>query len=219
MSSPTTVADSLRSRFIVLEGVDGSGKTTQARLLTDWLRAQGVPVVLTREPGGTALGEELRGLILNPDVACSPRAELLMILAARAHHVATVILPALEAGAVVISDRYSLSSLAYQGFGRGLPLDEIRAADAVATGGVAPDLSLVIDIPLSVLRQRIGERQDRFEGEGQAFLQRVIDGYHALADDDPTVRLIDGTGDLEAVQQAVKRVVTSDAPWSMPDRR
>ena len=215
MSSPSDIAIPQHVRFVVLEGIDGSGKSTQARLLAEWLRASGRTVTLTREPGGTPLGERLRAIILDRAIDCAPRAELLMILAARAQHVAEVILPALQAGAMVVSDRFSLSSLAYQGYGRGLPLDEIRAADAAATGGVRPDLTLVIDVPLETVLARVGERADRFEGEGREFLQRVISGYRRLAAEDPTVRLIDGTVTVEAVQQAIRHTMCSVAT---PDR-
>ncbi len=192
--------------FLVVEGVDGSGKSTQAALLADWLRAEGRRVLLTREPGGTALGERLRETILHGTVACDPRAELLLIEAARAQHVAEVIAPALRDGVTVVSDRFSPSSLAYQGFGRGLPVDEIRAVDAVATQGVTPDLTLLIDVPLEAALARIGARQDRFEGEGRAFLQRVVDGYRALAAE-MHMAVIDGTGTVDAVQTAVRRAV------------
>jgi len=207
MSSLSDTATSRPGIFIALEGVDGSGKTTQARLLADWCRERGRVVTLTREPGGTPLGERLRAVILDPEIACTARAELLMILAARAQHVAEVIAPALAAGHVVITDRFSLSSFAYQGYGRGIPLEEIRAADAVATAGCHPDLTLVIAIPFAVLQARIGARRDRFEGEGAEFLQRVITGYHALSAGDTAIRLLDGTGSVETVQQAVRQAV------------
>jgi len=191
----------------VREGVDGSGKTTQARLLAEWYRERGMPVCFTREPGGTALGERLRSIILDPAVPCEPRAELLMIEAARAQHVAEVIAPALRTGVTVISDRFSLSSLAYQGFGRGLALAEIMAADRVATGEVQPSLTLVINVSLDTALARIGERQDRFEGEGRTFLQRVVDGYLRLATADPRVLLVDGNASVEAVQRCVREAV------------
>jgi dTMP kinase len=211
MSSPSEIADSRRALFIVLEGVDGSGKTTQARLLAEWYREQGYAVVLTREPGGhnTVLAERLRALILDPTIACTPRAELLMLLAARAQHVAETIAPALAAGQMVISDRFSLSTLVYQGFVRGLSLDEIRTTNAIATGGVQPTLTLVIDVPLDVALSRIGERQDRFEGEGRAFLQRVVEGYRCLSEEDPTIHLIDGARPVADIQHDVRRAVQS----------
>jgi dTMP kinase len=187
--------------------VDGSGKTTQAQQLADWLRAQGRQVLLTREPGGTALAERLRGIVLDAAIPCAPRAELLLMLAARAQHVAEVIAPALAAGTVVISDRFSLSSLAYQGYGRGLPLEDIRQADAVARAGTVPTLTIVLALPLAVTLSRIGERQDRFEGEGRAFLQRVIDGYQQLAATDDGVCAVNGAETPEQVQAALRALV------------
>ncbi|MHB0937349.1 MAG: dTMP kinase [Armatimonadota bacterium] len=209
MSSPSDIAIPPHVRFVVLEGVDRSGKSTQARLLAEWLQASGFRTVLTREPGGTPLGERLRPIILDPAIPCAPRTELMLILAARAQHVAEVIRPALQDGAMVVSDRYTPSSLAYQGYGRGLPLEEIRAADAAATGGLRPDLTLVIDVPIEVVLPRMGERADRFEGEGREFLQRVIAGYRRLAAEDPAIHLIDGTGSVEAVQQAIRDMLCS----------
>ncbi|MHB9129802.1 MAG: dTMP kinase [Armatimonadota bacterium] len=205
MSSPSDPAISCHPLFIVLEGVDGSGKTTQAQLLAAWFRDHGFPVVLTREPGGTPLGERLREILLNQAIACAPRAELLMMLAARAQHVAEVIRPALQAGSIVISDRFSLSSLAYQGWGRGLPVEEIRAADATARDGMQPDVTFLVDVSLPTLLARIGDRQDRFEGEGRLFLQRVIDGYRQLAGDDAMIHIVDGTGTIDEVQCAIRR--------------
>ncbi len=191
--------------FFVIEGVDGSGKSTQANLLAQWLRDSGRQVLLTREPGGTALAEYLRGMILDPVIQCSARAELLLLLAARAQHVAEVIAPAIADGVVVISDRFSLSSLAYQGYGRDLPLAEIRAVDAAARAGITPFHTFVLDVPLTLALSRIGERQDRFEGEGRAFLQRVIDGYHALALSEPDITLIDGTAQVDDVQRILRQ--------------
>lgn len=193
--------------FIVFEGVDGCGKSTQAQLTANWLQQQGYTVMLTREPGGTALAEHVRGLLLDPSIPCSARAELLLMLAARAQHVDERILPAVQSGTTVISDRFALSSLAYQGYGRGLPLEDIRVANAVATAGLAPNVTLLIDVPLDGVLARIGERQDRFEGEGREFLQRVIDGYHALARQDDLIWTIDGTGTIEDVQRAIREVL------------
>lgn len=194
-------------RFIVLEGIDGCGKSTQVQLLGEWLREAGYTVTLTREPGGTALAERLRALILDQTITCSPRAELLMLLAARAQHVAEVITPALDAGGVVICDRFTLSSLAYQGAGRGLPEDEILAANATATGGVMPDLTIVLDVPLKITMGRIGERQDRFEGEGAKFLTRVLAAYDAATGS--TVMHISGSGTVTEVQAAIRREILS----------
>ena len=207
MSSSVTLPAALHPALLVVEGIDGSGKSTQAHRLAAWLQAAGHEVLLTREPGGTALAERLRDIILDATIRASARAELLMILAARAQHVAEVISPALERGIVVISDRFSLSSLAYQGFGRGLPLDDIRTADAVARAGIVPALTIWLDVPLQHALARIGERADRFEGEGREFLQRVIEGYGTLASNDDTIRRIDGTGTPEDVEEAIHRLL------------
>ncbi|MHB9026059.1 MAG: dTMP kinase [Armatimonadota bacterium] len=207
MSLLDDFVNSRYGRFLVLEGVDGSGKSTQARLLAEWLQGQGRPTVLTYEPGGTALGEQLRAILLSSSVACAPRAELLMMLAARAQHVSEVIRPALQEGKVVISDRFSLSSLAYQGFGRGIPLDEIREADAVARGGLEPDRTLLLDLSLDDALARIGERQDRFEGEGRAFLQRIVEGYRLLAAGDQTIARIEGAEPVAVVQAQLRQII------------
>jgi len=216
MSVPSDATLSNHSLFIAFEGVDGSGKTTQAQLLADWYQKHGVAVTLTREPGGTELGERLRAIVLDPTIACTPRAELLTLLAARAQHVAEVIAPALAAGQVVIVARFTLSTLVYQGYVRGLPVDEIQAANAVAVEGMHPDLTILVDVPFETIHTRIsernariGERQDRFEGEGASLLRRVIDGYRYFAAADPTVRIIDGTGTIEQVQDTIRREVLS----------
>jgi dTMP kinase len=185
MSGTTPV----RGRFLVLEGIDGSGKTTQLEALRRWLPSSGLmppgtPLLITREPGGTALGQALRQLLLHPPEEAAPcsTAELLLYAADRAQHVACHIRPALEAGAWVLSDRYSGSTAAYQGDGRGLSLALIEQLEAIATGGLQPDLTLWLDLPLAQAIQRRGERPaDRIEAAGEAFLQRVAEGFARLA--------------------------------------
>lgn len=204
---PTQTLRQFSAPFIVIEGVDGSGKTTQAQMLAEWVRTLGSFVQVTREPGGTVLAERLRPLLLDPAVRCDARAELLLLLALRAQHVTEVIAPLIAHGTTVISDRFSLSSLAYQGYGRGLPLEEIQACNATATGGLQPALTVLLDVPFAVIHGRIGDRQDRFEGEGRDFLERVITGYRQLAASDPQISLIDGTGTVAEVQEAIRRVV------------
>jgi dTMP kinase len=196
-------------RFLALEGVDGCGKTTQAALLADWFRSMGRTVVLTREPGGTIIGEHLRTLIKDPNIPCSPLTELMLLLAGRAQHIADVINPAIEAGSLVISDRFSLSTMAYQAGGRNLSVPLVKAADAAATGGLHPDCNIFLDVPLDVALSRIGVRDDRFEAEGPRFLQRVINVYHGAAEWDPSVLRIDGTGPEDAVQQAIRNGLTT----------
>lgn len=209
---PSNTSHAPRPHFMVLEGVDGSGKTTQAQLLAEWYRKQGATVVITREPGGSVLGERLRAILLDPNIACAPRAELLTFMAARAQHVAEVIAPALAAGAIVISDRFSLSTQVYQGVVRGLPQEDIQAVDEVAVGGVHPDITLLLDVPYEIVYARIGERRDRFEGEGGALLRKVIEGYRRLAAEDRTIRIVDGSGSVAQVQQILRRELSGISP-------
>ncbi len=182
-----------RGTFITFEGPDGSGKSTQARLLADRLRARGVDVVLTREPGGTPLGERVRRVLLDHDgVRHSARADALLFAAARAQHVDDVIIPALERGAVVVCDRYADSTVAYQGYGSGLPLDRLRELGAFATRGVQPDLTILLDLPsdTGLARRSAGEPEGmtRFEAADAfdaAYHERVRLGFRALASDEP----------------------------------
>jgi len=178
-----------RGRFVVLEGVDGCGKTTQLEALRQWLpssglMAPGARLVVSREPGGTALGQALRELLLHPPQGVQPlsRAELLLYAADRAQHVEALLVPALEAGDWVLCDRFTGSTAAYQGYGRGLPLALIDSLETLATGGLQADLTLWLDVPLAESRRRRGGRAaDRIEAAGEAFLARVADGFATLA--------------------------------------
>jgi dTMP kinase len=198
-----------RGRLVALEGIDGCGKSTQARLLAERLGA-----VSTFEPGATPLGASLRALLLGRDGApVAPRAEALLMAADRAQHVADVIAPALEAGRWVVTDRYSASTLAYQGFGRGLDRRELDELVGWATGGIRPDLTVLFDLPVAVAaaRRSGGDRgtgDDRMEAEGLAFQQRVADGYLALAVEgtDPWL-VVDATEPVEVVAADVWRAV------------
>ena len=200
-----------RGLFLVVEGVEGAGKTTQVGLLAGWLRERGVEPVVAREPGGTPVGEAIRRVVLkDPELDVPPVSELMLILAARAAFVAGVVRPALEEGRVVVADRYELSTLAYQGHGRELPLDEVRRANALATGGLRPDLCVVLDLPVQegMARQRSqGKVADRMESEGRDFLERVRRGYLAEAEGDAEVELVDAAGTPEEVHARVRRVV------------
>src|SRR5215211_139481 len=167
--------------FVTFEGVDGSGKTTQARLLAERLREEGREVVETREPGGTQLGERIRELVLHGgDVA--PWAEAALFAAARAQLVDEVVRPALERGADVVCDRYIDSSLAYQGAARGLGVDEVLQLNLLATGGLLPDRTIVLDVPVHEASRRRGPESDRMESEGAEFAERVDDAYRGLAE-------------------------------------
>jgi dTMP kinase len=202
----------VRARFIALEGVDGSGKSTQARLLAEALGARGVPCVLTREPGGTPLGEGLRGLLLDGAVPrIGPVAEAYLFAAARAALVEEVVRPALARGEWVVTDRFVDSSLAYQGAAGGLGMDAVWALNERAVAGCLPDLALVIDLPVGVAAARRCAGEDRIEAQGAGFQERVAEGYRRLAERFPErVVLVPGEGSPEKVHEAVMARV---GPW------
>ena len=193
-----------RGLFITLEGGEGSGKSTQTQLLAARLKDAGREVVTLREPGGTALGEELRKLLLHKDKAVSVEAELLMFLAARAELVNEVIRPARDRGAIVICDRFSDSTIAYQGYGRGIDADTVRTLNRWATGGLAPDLTLLLDAPVDVDRRRKHGDDDVFIREADSFHSRVREGYHFLAAREPGRWLVlDGTQPPDEIATAI----------------
>ena len=203
-----------RGRLLALEGIDGCGKSTQARLLADRLGA-----LLTFEPGATPLGASLRRLLLDRGQApVGERSEALLMAADRAQHVAQVVEPALVAGQWVVTDRFSGSTLAYQGFGRRLDRAELEQLVGWATNGVSPDVTVLIDVPVEVARQRRqGTPADRFEGQVDGFSQRVADGYRQLAREGATPWIvIDGRGPVEEVAAAVWSGVT-DLVGTGPD--
>ena len=193
-----------RGRFIAFEGGEACGKSTQAARLADALDA-----VLTREPGGTAIGAQLRAVLLDPaTVDLSARAEALLMAADRAQHVAEVIEPALAAGRHVVTDRFAGSSIAYQGHGRGLPVEEIRDLSMWATGGVWPDLVILLDVPPAEADRRLGAARDRMEAEPVSFHDAVIEGFRAQATAEPKRWVvIDGTPSIEVVSAAVVAAV------------
>jgi dTMP kinase len=198
--------------FITLEGPEGSGKTTQIPLLVEWLRGQGYEVELTREPGGTDIGNQIRDVLHDPrNTAMDATAEILLYSADRAQHVAQRIRPALAAGKIVVSDRYYDSTLAYQGYGRGLDLQMLRAITAFTTGGLKPDLTLYLDIvPEEGLqrRQAGGEEWNRLDAEGLEFHRRVRAGYMELiAQEAERWVVIDAARSLEEVQEEIRAQV------------
>jgi dTMP kinase len=199
--------------FVTFEGGDGSGKTTQVARLAEWLERREKKTVVTREPGGTELGVELRNIILHRKGFLAPRAEALLYAADRAHHVETVVQPALESGAVVVQDRYLDSSVAYQGAGRVLEETEIRDLSLWASEGLLPDLTIVLDAPASFLRQRIsGEDRvyDRLEAEGDEFHERVRDAYRRFAEVEPhRIHILDATKDVDSIHQLVIELVSA----------
>src|SRR5665811_1839703 len=212
----TTPEPSLSSRglFIALEGGDGAGKSTQARLLRAWLEGLGHTVVVTREPGGTEFGRTVRELVLHGDHV-APRAEALLFAADRAHHVETLIRPALARGEVVITDRYMDSSIAYQGAGRDLGVEEVRELNVWATGGLVPALTVLIDLPAEVGRARRRGVHDRLESEANTFHSAVREHFLTLAHADPDRYLVvDGELPAEQIGQLV-RVRVSAMPGVM----
>lgn len=193
--------------FITLEGPEGAGKSTNRDYLAERLRAQGIEVVLTREPGGTLLAERIREVLLAPgDEPMNPDTELLLVFAARAQHLAEVIRPALARGAVVICDRFTDSTYAYQGGGRGLSLERIATLETFVQGDLRPDLTLLFDLPVEVGMARASARGrlDRFELEGQAFFDAVRSAFLQRAKAEPTrYYLLDAAQPLSQVQQAI----------------
>jgi dTMP kinase len=206
-----------RGRFIVLEGVEGCGKSTHVRLLDGWLSAHGRPHVVTREPGGTPLGEQVRGVLLDSEEVAA-RAELLLMLAARAALVDEVVTPALGRGEIVIADRYEMSSLAYQGGGRGLSWDEVRGLNSFATGGLRPDLTILLDVPASISAERRHGRPgggDRIERAGAAFHGRVAAAYRLLGSE-PGVEVVDATPAIDVVQRQLRMLLATRYPETFP---
>lgn len=199
------------ARFIALEGIDGSGKSTQAALLESALALRGIPVVRTREPGGTPVGEAVRQIVLGTETGeMALVTEALLFAASRAEHVRRLILPSLEAGTWVISDRFIDSSLAYQGAARGLGIDAVLAINVAAVEGCLPALSLVIDTATAVTTERRCATPDRIEAEGEGFQQKVAAGYRELAERFPErVRLIPGDGAPDEVHARVMREVAA----------
>lgn len=193
LASATPRADTAPGLFLCFEGGDGAGKSTQVRLLTEHLTARGGDVLVTRQPGGTELGARIRELVLHGDHV-SPRAEALLFAADKAHHVDELIRPALAAGRVVITDRYTDSSIAYQGAGRDLGAEEIRELQHWAVGGLFPDLTVVLDVSPEVGRARRGDVHDRLESEADAFHAAVRQGFLDLAERDPDRYLVIDAG-------------------------
>ncbi|MGU3409996.1 dTMP kinase [Microbacterium sp. M1A1_1b] len=199
----------MTGRFITLEGGDGAGKTTQAELLTAWLEAHGRTVVRTREPGGTDLGLRIRQIVLHERGHVSPRAEALLYAADRAHHVETVVRPAVARGDVVLQDRYIDSSVAYQGVARGLGADQVRGVSDWAADGLVPDVTVLLDLDVTVGRARVaaarGDTFDRLESEAAAFHESVRQAFLGMAAHEPDRFLVvDAAAPSEQVQAAIR---------------
>jgi dTMP kinase len=197
--------------FITLEGPEGAGKSTQLPQLASWLEAQGREVFVTRNPGGTPIGAQIRQVVLDAaNRAMVPTTELMLYAADRAQHVAEVVRPSLEAGMVVLCDRFTDSTLAYQGYGRGLDKDLINRLNEIATGGLKPDLTLLLDLPVEVglARAARARQADRLENEQIAFHHRLREGYLALAQAEPRrFAVVDASEAPETVQRHLRDVV------------
>ena len=204
--------------FITFEGIEGSGKTTQVRLLRDYVEGMGYRCQITREPGGCRIGERIRDILMDPgNQNLTPLSELLLIMANRAQHVAEVIRPALRDGRVVICDRFHDATVAYQGFARGVALDLIERLRKMVAGGLKPDLTILLDCPVEIGLGRARERlanenlswsEGRFEGEKGDFHQRVRDAYLAMAKTEPhRIKVVDGSRDEHAVEREIRQLV------------
>lgn len=203
----------MRGRFISFEGIEGTGKTTQARLLADYLTDLRFAVVVTEEPGGTPIGLRIREVLLKVEhTEMQSLTELLLYSADRSQHMHELILPSLSAGKILITDRFSDSTLAYQGFGRSLDMDTISTLDRIATGGLKPDLTLLLDIDVltGLRRNRGANKVDRIEREDLAFHEKVRAGYFELARREPgRIKVIDASGGIEEIRTKVNKAVKS----------
>lgn len=200
--------------FITFEGIEGSGKTTQIRLLLDWLRGKTDKVLHTREPGGTAIGDQIREVLLHPShTEMAPEAEILLFSAARAQIVRELLRPHLEQGWIVVCDRFFDSTLAYQGYGHGLPLDDLRRITRFATGGLTPDLTIYLDLDVESglhRKAQTPEEWNRMEALAAAFHRRVREGYLTLIDEDPGRWLVvDALRPVEVIQAEIRARVGS----------
>lgn len=190
--------------FITFEGADGCGKTTQMDLLAEYLKNQGREVVLTREPGGKGLGEKIREILLNYDGEVSDRCESFLFLADRAQNIDTIVNPAVDAGKIVLCDRHTDSSVAYQGYGRGLNIERINMLNNLATNGKKPDITFVFDIDTETSMKRVGKEKDRMESAGFEFHTKVRNGYLEIAKKDPErIKVIDASKSIEEIHQEV----------------
>lgn len=200
----------MKAKLITLDGIDGAGKTTQLEVIRQWFAARGLPVLFTREPGGTALGETLRGLLLDAQGRVSLKTETLLMFAARQQHLDEVILPALAAGTHVVCDRFTDASYAYQGSGRGLGAEAVAVLEQWVQGGLRPDLTLVLDVPLATALARLnaGRDKDRFEREDAAFFTQVRDTYLQRAAAEPQrCVVVDSSRSKETVKAQIEAVL------------
>ena len=194
--------------FITFEGADGCGKTTQIELINKYLQNKGFETLLTREPGAKGLGEKLREILLNYDGEISPNCESFLFLADRAQHVDCVIKPAISEGKIILCDRHTDSTVAYQGYGRGLDIDRINFLNNIATSGFKPDLTIVFDVDIETSMERVGSQKDRMESAGIDFFNRVRNGYLKIAQSEPDrVKVISSADTIENIHKKVVELI------------
>lgn len=201
----------MRGQFITLDGIDGAGKSTHLAFMKNWFAEHGIDAVFSREPGGTPVGEALRGLLLDPDTKASLNTETLMMFAARMQHIEDVIEPALASGKWVVSDRFTDATFAYQGGGRGVPLARIQILEDWVQQGLQPDLTLLLDVSLAVSEERLARsrEKDRFEQEARDFFERTRNVYLARAQAHPErYTVLDSSQPVDAVQAQINAVLT-----------
>lgn len=194
--------------FITFEGIDGCGKTTQLNLTADYLKSKGFDVLITREPGAKGLGEMLREILLNYDGDVSSNCEAFLFLADRAQHIDTIVKPAIDSGKIVLCDRHTDSTVAYQGYGRGVDLGQINMLNDIATSGLKPDLTFIFDVDIETSQKRVGKDKDRMESAGIEFHKRVREGYLKIADGEPDrVKVINAVESVENISTQVKTLI------------
>ena len=194
--------------FITFEGGDGCGKTTQIKLLDEYLRNKGYKTLLTREPGSKGLGVKLREILLNYDGEVSPTCESFLFLADRAQHVDCIIKPALADGVIILCDRHTDSTVAYQGYGRGLDIEQIKSLNKIATNGLKPDLTIVLDVDVETSQARVGSEKDRMESAGIEFFERVRNGFLEIAKQEPNrVKVVDSKQSIEQIHQQILELI------------
>ncbi len=198
---------SKKGLFITFEGADGCGKTTQLNMLADYL-SKDFDVITTREPGSKGLGIKLREILLNYDGEVAPQCESFLFLADRAQHIETIVKPAINNGKIVLCDRHTDSTVAYQGYGRGLDINQINYLNNIATGGLKPDLTVVFDVDIETSMKRVGDEKDRMESGGNVFFNKVRNGYLEIAKQEPErVKVIDSSRSIDEVFASLTEII------------
>ena len=193
--------------FITFEGIDGCGKSTQLNLLAEYLQSKGFEIIVTREPGAIGLGEKLREILLNYDGEVSSNCEAFLFLADRAQHIDTLVKPAIESGKIVLCDRHTDSTIAYQGYGRGVDLKQIKMLNELATSGLKPNLTFIFDIDMETSQARVGKNKDRMESAGLEFHKKVRQGYLEIAKSEPNrVKVLSGQDSIENIFEKAKNI-------------